>query len=64
MTVWYADHSATLALIVVSAIKISGASIINKTIITIKETTLIQSMIFTSLLSLGGLPPLLGLLPK
>jgi len=54
----------TLALTVVSAIKLSGASFINQTIITNKEATLIKLIIFTSLLSLGGLPPFLRFLPK
>jgi NADH:ubiquinone oxidoreductase subunit 2 (subunit N) len=52
------------ALTVVSAIKLSGVSFINQTIITNKEATLIKFIIFTSLLSLGGLPPFLGFLPK
>jgi NADH:ubiquinone oxidoreductase subunit 2 (subunit N) len=51
-------------LTVVSAIKLSGASFINQTIITNKETTLMKFMMFTSLFSLGGLPPFLGFLPK
>ena len=55
---------STLALTVVSAIKLSGVSFINQTIITNKEATLIKFIIFTSLLSLGGLPPFLGFLPK
>ena len=55
---------STLTLTVVSAIKLSGASFINQTMITNKEATLIKFMIFTSLLSLGGLPPFLGFLPK
>jgi NADH:ubiquinone oxidoreductase subunit 2 (subunit N) len=29
-----------------------------------KETTLIKFILFTSLVSLGGLPPFLGFLPK
>jgi NADH:ubiquinone oxidoreductase subunit 2 (subunit N) len=60
--VYFAIYS-TLAL-TVSAIKLSGASFINQTIITNKEITLMKFMIFTSLLSLGGLPPFLGFLPK
>jgi len=55
---------STLALTVVSAIRLSGASFINQTLITNKEATLIKFIIFTSLLSLGGLPPFLGFLPK
>nr|YP_010341413.1 NADH dehydrogenase subunit 2 [Nasutitermes tiantongensis]UOA64018.1 NADH dehydrogenase subunit 2 [Nasutitermes tiantongensis] len=53
-----------LALTVVSAIKLSGTSFINQTLLTHKETTLMKFMMFTSLLSLGGLPPFLGFLPK
>nr|QXT44453.1 NADH dehydrogenase subunit 2 [Apicotermitinae gen. H sp. CMRT160] len=53
-----------LALTVVSAIKLSGVSFINQTMMTNKETTLIKFMMFTSLLSLGGLPPFLGFMPK
>nr|YP_009351183.1 NADH dehydrogenase subunit 2 [Atlantitermes snyderi]AQP28813.1 NADH dehydrogenase subunit 2 [Atlantitermes snyderi] len=55
---------STLALTVVSAIKLSGTSFINQTMLTNKETTLMKFMMFTSLLSLGGLPPFLGFLPK
>nr|YP_009350442.1 NADH dehydrogenase subunit 2 [Nasutitermes octopilis]AQP27066.1 NADH dehydrogenase subunit 2 [Nasutitermes octopilis] len=55
---------STLVITVVSAIKLSGVSFINQTMLTNKETTLIKFMMFTSLLSLGGLPPFLGFLPK
>nr|AQP28865.1 NADH dehydrogenase subunit 2 [Mirocapritermes sp. 2 TB-2017] len=55
---------STLALTVVSAIKLSGVSFINQTMMTNKETSLTKFMMFTSLLSLGGLPPFLGFLPK
>jgi hypothetical protein len=58
--VYFAIYS-TLALTVVSAIKLSGTFFINQTILTNKETTLIKFIIFTSLLSLGGLPPFLAL---
>nr|WHM51719.1 NADH dehydrogenase subunit 2 [Cornitermes ovatus] len=53
-----------LALTVVSAIKLSGVSFINQTMMTNKEAALVKFMMFTSLLSLGGLPPFLGFLPK
>nr|WMY24300.1 NADH dehydrogenase subunit 2 [Nasutitermitinae sp.] len=53
-----------LALTVVSAIKLSGTSFINQIMLTNKENTLMKFMMFTSLLSLGGLPPFLGFLPK
>nr|YP_009351313.1 NADH dehydrogenase subunit 2 [Pericapritermes dolichocephalus]AQP27155.1 NADH dehydrogenase subunit 2 [Pericapritermes sp. 4 TB-2017]AQP29236.1 NADH dehydrogenase subunit 2 [Pericapritermes dolichocephalus] len=55
---------STLTLAAVSAIKLSGVSFINQTMLTNKETTLTKFMMFTSLLSLGGLPPFLGFLPK
>nr|WNL54485.1 NADH dehydrogenase subunit 2 [Amitermes coachellae] len=55
---------STLAVTVVSAIKLSGVSFINQTMMTNKETKLMKFMMFTSLLSLGGLPPFLGFLPK
>nr|YP_009350429.1 NADH dehydrogenase subunit 2 [Constrictotermes cyphergaster]AQP27014.1 NADH dehydrogenase subunit 2 [Constrictotermes cyphergaster] len=55
---------STLALTAVSAIKLSGTSFINQIMLTNKETTLMKFMMFTSLLSLGGLPPFLGFLPK
>nr|YP_009115124.1 NADH dehydrogenase subunit 2 [Termes hospes]AIZ68310.1 NADH dehydrogenase subunit 2 [Termes hospes] len=61
--VYYTIYS-TLALTVVSAIKLSGVSFINQTMMTNKEATLMKFMLFTSLLSLGGLPPFLGFLPK
>nr|YP_009350689.1 NADH dehydrogenase subunit 2 [Euhamitermes hamatus]AQP27615.1 NADH dehydrogenase subunit 2 [Euhamitermes hamatus] len=60
---YFAIYS-TLALTVVTAIKLSGVSFINQTMMTNKETTLMKFMMFTSLLSLGGLPPFLGFLPK
>nr|AQP27487.1 NADH dehydrogenase subunit 2 [Anoplotermes group sp. N TB-2017]AQP30114.1 NADH dehydrogenase subunit 2 [Anoplotermes group sp. N TB-2017] len=55
---------STLALTVVLAIKLTGVSFINQTMMTNKESTLMKFMMFTSLLSLGGLPPFLGFLPK
>nr|YP_009351053.1 NADH dehydrogenase subunit 2 [Anhangatermes macarthuri]AQP28465.1 NADH dehydrogenase subunit 2 [Anhangatermes macarthuri] len=55
---------STLTLTVVSAIKLSSTSFINQTMLTNKETALMKFMMFTSLLSLGGLPPFLGFLPK
>nr|AIY61880.1 NADH dehydrogenase subunit 2 [Acanthotermes acanthothorax] len=65
-TLWvtYFMIYSTLALTVVSAIKLSGVSFINQTMMTNKESTLMKFMMFTSLLSLGGLPPFLGFLPK
>nr|URH16632.1 NADH dehydrogenase subunit 2 [Amitermes californicus] len=53
-----------LVMTVVSAIKLSGMSFINQTMMTNNEAKLMKFMMFTSLLSLGGLPPFLGFLPK
>nr|YP_009351365.1 NADH dehydrogenase subunit 2 [Foraminitermes rhinoceros]AQP29414.1 NADH dehydrogenase subunit 2 [Foraminitermes rhinoceros] len=61
--VYFAIYS-TLTLAVVSAIKLSGASFINQTLMNNKNITLMKFMMFTSLLSLAGLPPFLGFLPK
>nr|WNL54459.1 NADH dehydrogenase subunit 2 [Amitermes sp. 'megaceps'] len=55
---------STLAVTVVSTIKLSGMSFINQTMMTNNEAKLMKFMMFTSLLSLGGLPPFLGFLPK
>nr|AQP28261.1 NADH dehydrogenase subunit 2 [Anoplotermes group sp. Q TB-2017] len=55
---------STLALTVVSAISLSGVSFINQIMMTNKQSTLMKFMMFTSLLSLAGLPPFLGFLPK
>nr|YP_009351417.1 NADH dehydrogenase subunit 2 [Anoplotermes janus]AQP29552.1 NADH dehydrogenase subunit 2 [Anoplotermes janus]AQP29706.1 NADH dehydrogenase subunit 2 [Anoplotermes janus] len=65
-TLWltYFMIYSALALTVVSTIKLSGVSFINQTMMTNKGTTLMKLMMFTSLLSLGGLPPFLGFLPK
>nr|WHM51602.1 NADH dehydrogenase subunit 2 [Termitinae sp.] len=61
--IYYMTYSI-LAMTVVSAISLSGVSFINQTMMTNKEITLMKFMLFTSLLSLGGLPPFLGFLPK
>nr|YP_009350130.1 NADH dehydrogenase subunit 2 [Microcerotermes newmani]AQP26395.1 NADH dehydrogenase subunit 2 [Microcerotermes newmani] len=61
--VYFMIYSA-LALAVVSAISLSGTSFINQTMMTNKDAALMKFMMFTSLLSLGGLPPFLGFLPK
>nr|QXT44024.1 NADH dehydrogenase subunit 2 [Ateuchotermes sp. CAM021] len=65
-TMWlvYFMTYVMLALTVVSAIKLSGVSFINQTMLTNKENTLIKFLMFTSLLSLAGLPPFLGFMPK
>nr|AMX22874.1 NADH dehydrogenase subunit 2 [Coptotermes travians] len=55
---------SALVLTVLSVIKLSSVSFINQTMMTNSETKLMKFMMFTSLLSLGGLPPFLGFLPK
>nr|YP_009351716.1 NADH dehydrogenase subunit 2 [Thoracotermes macrothorax]AQP30481.1 NADH dehydrogenase subunit 2 [Thoracotermes macrothorax] len=55
---------STLAVTVVLTIKLSGTSFINQTMMTNSDITMTKFMMFTSLLSLGGLPPFLGFLPK
>jgi len=44
--------------------KLPGASFINQTIITNKEATLIKFIIFTPIITLGGILPFLGFLSK
>nr|WHM51862.1 NADH dehydrogenase subunit 2 [Heterotermes convexinotatus] len=60
---YFAVYS-TLVLTVLSVIKLSSVSFINQVLMTNKEAKLMKFMMFTSLLSLGGLPPFLGFLPK
>jgi NADH-ubiquinone oxidoreductase chain 2 len=60
---YFVIYSA-LVITVTSILKLSKTSFINQILITNKETTLTKFIIFTSLLSLGGLPPFLGFLPK
>nr|AIY61568.1 NADH dehydrogenase subunit 2 [Prorhinotermes canalifrons] len=55
---------STLVITVTSILNLSKASFINQILMTSKTTTLTKFMMFTSLLSLGGLPPFLGFLPK
>nr|AMX22538.1 NADH dehydrogenase subunit 2 [Coptotermes acinaciformis raffrayi]AMX22551.1 NADH dehydrogenase subunit 2 [Coptotermes acinaciformis raffrayi] len=62
-TMYFVTYSA-LVLTVLSVIKLSSVSFINQTMMTNSETKLMKFMMFTSLLSLGGLPPFLGFLPK
>nr|AMX22731.1 NADH dehydrogenase subunit 2 [Coptotermes lacteus] len=60
---YFVTYSA-LVLTVLSVIKLSSVSFINQTMMTNSEAKLMKFMMFTSLLSLGGLPPFLGFLPK
>nr|WNL53926.1 NADH dehydrogenase subunit 2 [Coptotermes truncatus] len=64
MWMMYFAIYSTLVLTVLSVIKLSSVSFINQTMMTNSETKLMKFMMFTSLLSLGGLPPFLGFLPK
>nr|AMX22822.1 NADH dehydrogenase subunit 2 [Coptotermes testaceus] len=64
MWVMYFMTYSALVLTVLSVIKLSGMSFINQTMMANSETKLMKFMMFTSLLSLGGLPPFLGFLPK
>nr|AQP28891.1 NADH dehydrogenase subunit 2 [Pericapritermes sp. A TB-2017] len=64
MWLMYFTIYSALTLAAVSAIKLSGVSFINQTMMTNKDNTLTKFMMFSSLLSLGGLPPFLGFLPK
>ena len=49
---------------VLTAIKLFIVSFVNQILITNKEATVMKFIIFTQLLSVGGLPPFLGFLPK
>nr|URH16515.1 NADH dehydrogenase subunit 2 [Prorhinotermes simplex]WMY24261.1 NADH dehydrogenase subunit 2 [Prorhinotermes simplex] len=64
MWITYFVIYSLLVITVTSILKLSKTSFINQILMTNKETTLTKFMMFTSLLSLGGLPPFLGFLPK
>nr|QAX91220.1 NADH dehydrogenase subunit 2 [Parrhinotermes microdentiformis] len=64
MWVMYFATYSLLVTTVVATIKLSSASFINQTVLTNKESTIMKFMMFTTLLSLGGLPPFLGFMPK
>nr|YP_009192628.1 NADH dehydrogenase subunit 2 [Coptotermes testaceus]ALP29877.1 NADH dehydrogenase subunit 2 [Coptotermes testaceus]AMX22835.1 NADH dehydrogenase subunit 2 [Coptotermes testaceus]AMX22848.1 NADH dehydrogenase subunit 2 [Coptotermes testaceus]URH16736.1 NADH dehydrogenase subunit 2 [Coptotermes testaceus]WHM51693.1 NADH dehydrogenase subunit 2 [Coptotermes testaceus] len=64
MWVMYFMTYSVLVLTVLSVIKLSSMSFINQTMMANSEAKLMKFMMFTSLLSLGGLPPFLGFLPK
>nr|WMY24078.1 NADH dehydrogenase subunit 2 [Psammotermes voeltzkowi]WMY24117.1 NADH dehydrogenase subunit 2 [Psammotermes voeltzkowi] len=64
MWIMYFAVYSTLVLTVTSIMKLSKTSFINQVLMTNKEAALMKFMMFTSLLSLGGLPPFLGFLPK
>nr|ATL76466.1 NADH dehydrogenase subunit 2 [Stylotermes sp. CN13] len=60
---YFAIYS-TMVMTVVMVLKLSNMSFINQTTMSNKQSTTMKLMMFTSLLSLGGLPPFLGFLPK
>nr|WMY24001.1 NADH dehydrogenase subunit 2 [Psammotermes sp.] len=64
MWIMYFAVYSTLVLTVTSIMSLSKTSFINQVLMTNSETTPMKFMMFTSLLSLGGLPPFLGFLPK
>nr|AIY62075.1 NADH dehydrogenase subunit 2 [Parrhinotermes browni] len=64
MWVMYFAMYSLLVTTVVTTIKLSSVSFINQTILTNKESMTMKLMMFTALLSLGGLPPFLGFVPK
>nr|YP_010620915.1 NADH dehydrogenase subunit 2 [Archiblatta hoeveni]WAX39246.1 NADH dehydrogenase subunit 2 [Archiblatta hoeveni] len=53
-----------LVMTIISIIKMYQISFINQTFLTMNEMPMQKILMFTSLLSLGGLPPFLGFLPK
>nr|QDP18017.1 NADH dehydrogenase subunit 2 [Sphenacris crassicornis] len=65
-TLWefYFIVYSTLSLILVFIFNSSNLSFINQIFMSTKNKTEIKFMMMTSLLSLGGLPPFLGFLPK
>lgn len=63
---WWIYFSIYTLLIttIISIIKPFQISLINQILLTIKNNSILKFLIFSSLLSLGGLPPFLGFLPK
>nr|QAX91142.1 NADH dehydrogenase subunit 2 [Schedorhinotermes medioobscurus] len=64
MWVMYFMTYTLLVTTVVATIKLSKASFINQMMMTNKESLVMKFMMFASLLSLGGLPPFTGFMPK
>nr|ATL76492.1 NADH dehydrogenase subunit 2 [Stylotermes sp. Chi-131] len=62
-TMYFTIYS-TMVTAVVMILKLSNTSFINQTTMSNKQSTTMKLGMFTSLLSLGGLPPFLGFLPK
>nr|AIY62114.1 NADH dehydrogenase subunit 2 [Termitogeton planus]URH16606.1 NADH dehydrogenase subunit 2 [Termitogeton planus] len=65
-TMWtmYFSIYSILVIAVVSTISLSETSFINQIPMASKENTLTKIMMLTSLLSLSGMPPFLGFMPK
>nr|YP_009250753.1 NADH dehydrogenase subunit 2 [Rhinotermes hispidus]AMX23106.1 NADH dehydrogenase subunit 2 [Rhinotermes hispidus] len=64
MWVMYFITYSLLVTTVVTTIKLSKMSFINQTMMTNKESSIMKFMMFSCLLSLGGLPPFTGFMPK
>nr|YP_006504039.1 NADH dehydrogenase subunit 2 [Cryptocercus relictus]AFM92539.1 NADH dehydrogenase subunit 2 [Cryptocercus relictus] len=64
MWILYFMIYATLTTTIVMIIKPFNTSFINQTFLMNKEMNTMKFMMFTTLLSMGGLPPFMGFLPK
>nr|UDD86573.1 NADH dehydrogenase subunit 2 [Cryptocercus tianbaensis] len=64
MWIMYFTIYSMLTTTIVMIIKPFNASFINQTLLMNKEMNTMKFMMFTTLLSMGGLPPFLGFLPK
>nr|AVN68166.1 NADH dehydrogenase subunit 2 [Cryptocercus hirtus] len=64
MWIMYFAIYSTLTTTIVMMIKPFNTSLINQTFLMNKEMNTMKFMMFTTLLSMGGLPPFVGFLPK
>nr|UGN61641.1 NADH dehydrogenase subunit 2 [Cryptocercus wolongensis] len=64
MWIMYFSIYSMLTMTIVMIIKPFNTSFINQTFLMNKEMNTMKFMMFTTLLSIGGLPPFLGFLPK
>nr|UGN61745.1 NADH dehydrogenase subunit 2 [Cryptocercus maluogouensis] len=64
MWIMYFTIYSMLTMTIVMIIKPFNTSFINQTLLMNKEMNMMKFMMFTTLLSMGGLPPFLGFLPK
>nr|UGN61706.1 NADH dehydrogenase subunit 2 [Cryptocercus shangmengensis] len=64
MWIMYFTIYSMLTMTIVMIIKPFNTSFINQTLLMNKEMNTMKFMMFTTLLSMGGLPPFLGFLPK